>query len=151
MSGFITKTQTVLRETRVSSSSPAECMSNTSGLRSLCTTPTSCMWLTADTNFRMMRLASVSLKCCFLRILSSSSPPPSSSRTRYVWSYNKHTHTGHIYTLFTQVCVLIIINLAFTAGTACWKQLNVNVWNGGRKLINIAKTAHPWWNHNGIE
>lgn len=64
-------------------------MSCTSGLRSLCTTPTSCMWLTADTSLRMMRLASVSLKCCFLRILSSNSPPPSSSRTRNVWSYSK--------------------------------------------------------------
>lgn len=26
----------------------------TSGFRSLCTTPTSCMWLTAETSFRMM-------------------------------------------------------------------------------------------------
>lgn len=61
----------------------------TSGFRSRCTTPTSCMWLTADTSLRMMRLASVSLKCCFLRMRSSSSPPPSSSRTRKVWSCSK--------------------------------------------------------------
>lgn len=57
----------------------------TSGLRSRCTTPASCMKLTADTRLFISWLASPSANSFFFFSRSSSSPPRSSSITIYVW------------------------------------------------------------------
>lgn len=61
----------------------------TSGFRSLCTTPASCMKLTADTRLCSSWLASASPNSFFLLILSSNSPPLKSSITKYVWYWHK--------------------------------------------------------------
>lgn len=64
----------------------------TSGFRSLCTTPASCMKLTAETRLCNSWLASASPKSFFLLILSSNSPPRRSSITKYVWYWKNETH-----------------------------------------------------------
>lgn len=61
----------------------------TSGLRSRCTTPASCMKLTADTRLFISWLASPSANSFFFFSRSSSSPPRRSSMTMYVWNWER--------------------------------------------------------------
>lgn len=89
----------------------------TSGFRSLCTTPASCMKLTADTRLCSSWLASASPNSFFLLILSSNSPPRKSSITKYVWYWQKRPSTmensrGHLVymaTLFVQSLISVVI------------------------------------------
>lgn len=85
----------------------------TSGLRSLCTTPASCMKLTADTKLCNSWLASASPKSFFLLILSRSSPPRRSSITKYVWNWQRRrsgkTRVYVIALLLIQVNIQIFV------------------------------------------
>lgn len=102
----------------------------TSGFRSLCTTPASCMKLTADTRLCSNWLASASPNSFFLLILSSNSPPLKSSITKYVWYWQSRRNTTE------NLCIHFVY-----VGTFCWSRFDV------QSLISVSgekKGPHDW-------